>query len=69
MLNFFIGFSWIGGFFEGCGLLVGFQGPWISFVADVKLQKRMAMVKLIRPATAFARRTKVLPDEGWLWAD
>jgi hypothetical protein len=25
------------GFFEGFGLLVGFQGSWISFVADVKV--------------------------------
>jgi hypothetical protein len=40
-----------------------FKGQWISFVADVKLQKKVTMGKLIRPATAFARPTKVLPDE------
>ena len=45
-----------------------FVGQWISFVADVKVQKKVTMRKLIRPASAIARRTKVLPDERWLGA-
>jgi hypothetical protein len=45
-----------------------FVGQWISFVADVKVQKKGAVGKLIRPAIAFARRTNGLPDERWLGA-
>jgi hypothetical protein len=45
-----------------------FVGQWISFVADVKLQKKVTIGKLIRPAIAFARRTKDLPDERWFGA-
>ena len=51
-------------FFRGIWMFgLVFKGQWISFVADVKVQKRMAEGKLIRPAFGFARRTKDLPDE------
>jgi hypothetical protein len=36
-LDFVLVFQWIGGLYVGFGLSVGFQGSWISFVADTKV--------------------------------
>jgi hypothetical protein len=82
MVFFRIGFGFFGsGFrlsvFRGLDRRL-FRGIWIigwfsaglgfSFVADVKVRKSMATVKLIRPSTPGARRTEDLPDERALEA-